>query len=50
MKKHTLNFTRNDLVQALHREGVKQWSSKAFNEALKMKGLTAAVNHVLDNS
>ena len=51
-KVHTLKFTRSDLIQALRREGIKQgeWDAKAFEEALKLKSITAAVNHVLDHN
>lgn len=46
-KVHTFSFNRNDLANALRRKGATYWSTKAFDEAMKMNSLTMAVEHVM---
>lgn len=44
---HTFKFNRNDLIKELRINGVHNWESKAFQEALKKPSLTQAVDHVM---
>lgn len=46
---HTLGFSRNDLINALHSKNITSWNAKSFNKAMKMNSITAAVNYIIDN-
>lgn len=47
---HTFKFSRNDLISALKAKGIKDYSTKTIDEAMKQISLTKAVEYVIDNS
>lgn len=51
MKKvHTFKFSKNDLISVLKVKGIKDYSTKTIDEAMKQISLTKAVEYVIDNT
>lgn len=45
-KVHSFKFSRNDLINALRRQGITSYSNTAIDEAMKQVSLTLAIEYV----